>query len=336
VSNALAGDFAPMERLVAKARLPIAQLLIDEPTIRQYFNPAQTYATSCHDYPRVYSYADPITVRQATYDRALDALDPSAFYPFSPTAWTQSGIEGVSDCIDWPDDPTAVSPLPADTRMPNVPVLVLSGDLDANTPSSDGREVAAAFPRGRFVEVPDVGHTPTDGDTCGVTVGLAFIKTLTAAANACVGTGTPVTVTSPDPRTAAGVRPVAGNATMAQRQAIGLVVATAVDLEDQLDTIDGWGGATGLRGGTYTAQDDGSITLIGTGRRGREDQRLAHAGHHRHRQRRLPGNSRPHRPRSPLRNAHSHPHPNRAWQCNRRPRRHPLRHHLLTRCRLSL
>lgn len=261
VASALSGDYAPLEQLVARARLPIAQLLTDSPVITQYFDPAQNSATSCHDYPRVYSYADPIPVREATYARALDALNPAAFYPFSPTAWTQSGIEGVDSCVDWPDDAGAGAPIPPGARMPDVPVLVLSGDLDANTPSSDGRRVAAEFPRGQFVEVPDVGHTPTDGDTCGVTVGLAFIRTLSVAANACVGTGTPPVVTAQDPRTAAGIQPVSDGGTVAQRRAVGLVVATSADLEDQLDIIDNWGGAAGLRGGEYTAQDDGSITL---------------------------------------------------------------------------
>ncbi|NUK03972.1 alpha/beta hydrolase [Streptomyces lunaelactis] len=42
-----------------------------------------------------------------------------------------------------------------------MPTLVLSGDLDANTSSTSGREAAAQFPHARFVEVKNAGHTPT-------------------------------------------------------------------------------------------------------------------------------------------------------------------------------
>ncbi|MFI5933082.1 alpha/beta fold hydrolase [Actinoplanes sp. NPDC051494] len=48
----------------------------------------------------------------------------------------------------------------ADARLPDVPVLVLSGDLDANTPTVSGREAAAQFPHAEVVEVEGAGHTP--------------------------------------------------------------------------------------------------------------------------------------------------------------------------------
>jgi hypothetical protein len=43
--------------------------------------------------------------------------------------------------------------------FPSVPALVLSGDLDSiQVPSADAREVAALFPRSKFVELADSGH----------------------------------------------------------------------------------------------------------------------------------------------------------------------------------
>jgi pimeloyl-ACP methyl ester carboxylesterase len=41
-----------------------------------------------------------------------------------------------------------------------VPVLVLSGDLDANTPTASARAAAAQFRHARVIEVPGAGHTP--------------------------------------------------------------------------------------------------------------------------------------------------------------------------------
>ena len=51
----------------------------------------------------------------------------------------QSGIWGAPTCLDWPVDPTAGSPLEG-RRIPDVPVLVQSGDLDTNTPIDPRRE----------------------------------------------------------------------------------------------------------------------------------------------------------------------------------------------------
>jgi hypothetical protein len=66
--------------------------------------------------------------------------------------------------------------------MPDVPVLVLSGDLDANAPSSGGRQVARQFPRDNFGEIPNAGHTPTD-TRCGLELGLRFVATSAVGAN---------------------------------------------------------------------------------------------------------------------------------------------------------
>jgi pimeloyl-ACP methyl ester carboxylesterase len=67
----------------------------------------------------------------------------------------------ADNCLAWPDVPGAQAPFLPGVPLPDVPVLVLSGDLDANTPSQSGRQAAAQFPRARFVEVRDSGHTPT-------------------------------------------------------------------------------------------------------------------------------------------------------------------------------
>ena len=52
-------------------------------------------ATRCHDYPRTYDYADSRAVRRATYARALGALNPREFAPFSPAAWTHASLEAA-------------------------------------------------------------------------------------------------------------------------------------------------------------------------------------------------------------------------------------------------
>jgi pimeloyl-ACP methyl ester carboxylesterase len=188
-----AGDLAPLQRLLQASLLAKATLF--ERRMASLISPAQSFATQCHDYPRTFSLADRPAARRAAYKQALTAIGRRAFRPFSPAAWTSAGFEATDTCIEWPAARISATPL---ATMPDVPVLVLSGDLDANTPSSAGRHVARQFPRATFAEIPNAGHTPTD-TPCGLELGLRFVATSSARANTCAGTGTPPPVTPVDP-----------------------------------------------------------------------------------------------------------------------------------------
>lgn len=266
VNSALSGDYAPLEQLVTETQSAPAFVLGGSPAAAALVDAPMGRATSCLDYPRVFSYADPVAARVKQYQQALRATDPGDFYPFSPAAWNEAGvigngIVGSFDCIDWPDEPTTPSPLPPGARMPDVPTLVLAGDLDTTAPVAFGRQAAAEFPDSRLVVVPNIGHVPTEGDACALNLGLTFIKTLNMNAGDCAGTGTPPAVTAPQPLSAADIQPVPGTAPPAVRQAVGLVLATVADFTNQSGIFSLWGSAAGLRGGTYTAQSDGSFAL---------------------------------------------------------------------------
>jgi pimeloyl-ACP methyl ester carboxylesterase len=256
VASALAGDPAPLRRLAENYALGFAAV-VGQPSV---FSQAQNVAIACHDYPRVFSYADPPAARRVAYERALAALDASEFSPFSPAGWTQAGFDALDNCIEWPNDPTAGSPLAPGTPLPDVPVLVLAGDLDANTPSLAGRQAAAQFRRATFVEIPNVGHTPTDSP-CAAALAARFIATLTVSRRACAGTGAPPPVGGRAPRRAGQLPLVRSGATQPQRRALALIVATVRDLLEQAATIEGWGAAGGLRGGRYVARPDGAVRL---------------------------------------------------------------------------
>jgi pimeloyl-ACP methyl ester carboxylesterase len=254
VASALDGDLAPLRRLVESSAAPF--------DVSGASSEAQGFALGCHDYPRVFSYADAPAARQAVYLRARGAIDPRALWPFSAAAWTATQLESVDSCLQWPDDQTAAAPFPPGTPMPDVPVLVLSGDLDANTPSSAGRQAAGQYPRASFVEIPNVGHTP-ESSPCAVALGLRFVATLKVNARACVGTGAPPPVAGRAPRLAADLPLVRGEGTPAERRALALVVATVADLQEQSPIVAAWGAASALRGGRYVAVKRGDIRLAG-------------------------------------------------------------------------
>jgi hypothetical protein len=134
-------------------------------------------------------------------------------------------------------------------------VLVISGDLDANTPTSAGRKVVRQFAHATLAEIPNVGHVPTDRSPCAMKLGMQFVATRSAKANACTGTGTPPPVAVGAPLRAADLAPVhTATGTAAQRRALAVVVATASDLQQQDRTRAAFGSAAALRGGRYISR----------------------------------------------------------------------------------
>ncbi|PRY36738.1 alpha/beta fold hydrolase [Umezawaea tangerina] len=171
LAAARAGDLAPVQELVKAHLLEMASIpamgvgLVSEPL---------AWATTCHDYQRDFSYADSAAERQRAFADALARLKAEDFAPFSPKAWVTRDSYDAGACLDWPADPTATAPVAKGTKLADVPVLVLSGDLDANTSTASGEEAAAQFPNARLVEVAGAGHTPTITDE-GAKLAMEFI-----------------------------------------------------------------------------------------------------------------------------------------------------------------
>ncbi len=238
VEAALDRDYAPLERLVAASRISDVGSILGDPST---FDIAAGTATSCHDYPRPYDLAATPGERHAQYDRALAALDPGTFAPFSADAWLQTNIDAGPKCLDWPADPTAGSPL-AGLKMPDVPVLVQSGELDTNTPIEQGRAAAAQFAHPIYAIVANAGHTP-DLQPCGVAMAIDFVEHLTTDPKRCRHAGSRPVV-APRPPLRAAQFPAAHRAERIAR-------ATVADSQAAIATFDGMTRIDALRGGTY-------------------------------------------------------------------------------------
>jgi pimeloyl-ACP methyl ester carboxylesterase len=262
VRSALESDNTPLRRSVETWQLGAAGVLAD-PSAGGSSGESAFLASACHDFPRAFSYADSDAARRVAYESALAALDAGALAPFSPTAWVHGGFESPDWCLNWPADPTAGAPLAPGTALPDVPVLVLSGDLDTSVPASQGRSAAALYPRATFVEIPNAGHTPTDASPCAAALAARFVRALSADANACAGTGAPPPVTRRTPARVADLTPVVGGGARVQRQTLALIAATIADVLEQARIFQQWGSAGGLRGGRYVVRPDGGARLIG-------------------------------------------------------------------------
>jgi pimeloyl-ACP methyl ester carboxylesterase len=252
VDAALDHDLALLKRLTTVARVGEVEQFFLDPAL---FSAGAAAATSCHDYPRPYDLSAPPAVRRAQYRRALAALDRAQFRPFSPRAWLGTGIDAGPKCLDWPADPTAGSPLQG-RPMPDVPVLVQSGDLDTNTPVEQGRRAAAQFAHPIYGIVANAGHTP-DTRPCGVAMAIDFVEHLETSPKRCLHAGRPPTVVGRPARRAAQLRLPHLRAVVPVRRAIAVALATLADER----AIAAYSGATGtldaLRGGTYVVSQDG-------------------------------------------------------------------------------
>ncbi|MDA0170970.1 alpha/beta hydrolase [Solirubrobacter taibaiensis] len=245
VAAALDHDYALLQRLAARARLFQAAIVTFPP---EAVSVAQLAATTCHDYPMPFDRATPFADRKAAFDGALSVLEPAAFTPFSASAWFQSGVWGGPACIGWPGALTG-SPLEG-RSLPDVPVLVQSGDLDTNTPVEQGRAAAAQFPRATFAVIGNAGHTP-DADPCAAAMAIEFVRRLRTDANRCRTAGSPPDVVARPARRAAEL------AGTPARRAVAVALATAADAQATAELTQLFGTVGALRGGAYVAAGDG-------------------------------------------------------------------------------
>lgn len=250
VAAAVDHDDALLQRLVFGQRVGDVAALTADPA---QVSLADAAAVECHDYTRPYDLGAPPAVRREQFRRRLAALDVRAFRPFSPAAWVDTSVTGIDAgpaCLDWPADPTAGSPLRGST-LPAVPVLVMSGDLDSNTPVEQGRRVAAQFRHATLAVVANAGHTPAT-TPCGLALGLRFVRDLHVDPRRCAGAGHPPRVL-PRPALRAAELPGRGvRATAPVRRAVAVALATVADIRNAVAVSGIDGTLDALRGGTYT------------------------------------------------------------------------------------
>lgn len=115
-----------------------------------------------------------------------------AFAPFGSRSWPRAIFDAGDTCLRWPDRHGPRQPTGG--PFPDVPVLVLSGELDPNTPTSAGRRVARRFRRASVVEVPNAGHVPEQFEPCAGAIEVGFLRTLRVPDTSCLRDIAPVQV----------------------------------------------------------------------------------------------------------------------------------------------
>ena len=222
-----------------------------------FFSSGAYRAIGCADTGNPWDWEDSLADRREEYKEAVSKLPQDYFAPYSKSASTGRLVSDLGQgCISW-ERPTPFSPLtPLRASYPNVPTLVLVGDLDNRVPLEESNQVAALFPGSLKVTVQESGHYTTGYSGCADSLVAEFFENLTIADTSCAST--PDFVRSAVGRfpllarnaRAAEVDPSGGNQIgQAERRVVTVAVAATTDAWQR--SWIGFGDGVGLRSGTF-------------------------------------------------------------------------------------
>jgi hypothetical protein len=248
VTSALHGDSAPILRLERHA------ILSEGSGTPRDFSSGLYAATACEEIQFPWTrFSDPAT-RYAQIAQAVAQIPETALYPFD--AATTEGNDFIRMCRRWPEASPAPAYPPAGS-LPDVPVLMLSGEMDLRTPNEAAHSAAADWPHAQVLTIPNTGHSVLTADfsSCSGRAASRFLAGKSVPAR-CGGSGSPFFAFPPAPlslnelRAARGVPGVRG-------RAISAVELTVFDMTVEFlssvlggTSLDLHGG--GLRGGRWS------------------------------------------------------------------------------------
>lgn len=156
VTSALRGDLAPILRLKRHA------ILSEGSGSPRDFSTALYAATTCEEIPFPWTrFSEPAT-RFAQISQAVAQIPEAALFPFD--AATTEGNDFIRMCRRWPEASPAPAYGPPAGSLPDVPVLMLSGQMDLRTPNETARSAAADWPHAQVLTVPNTGHSVLTAD----------------------------------------------------------------------------------------------------------------------------------------------------------------------------
>lgn len=277
----LEGDRAPLLRLMAETvgGVDSEDARNSAADIRQWSAGLEA-EVMCHDPPQIFDMRLPPAQRAADRDRALAERGrtyPDTYAPFTLDEYRGMPLDYsfIDQCVAWPVAPAdhpAGRPTPPNAVYPDVPALVISGDLDNLTTPADGAAAAAAFPHGRQILIANSFHVnalPHARSGCAAGIVRHFIATLDPGDTGCASEVPPVRLVPRFVRHADEVDPaVADEGNAASAGALRLASAAVQTIEDIVVRVAGnsSGHGMGLRGGTFEVVGSGAarrITLEG-------------------------------------------------------------------------
>jgi pimeloyl-ACP methyl ester carboxylesterase len=258
----VAGDRAPLFRLMAETQVSVDSR--DETRSPAKFSEGLAAAVMCEDAPQIFDMSlDPVQPVGGR-DNALADRSPSApdtYAPFTIDEYRRMPLDYavIDQCVSWPAVEAQRLSSMAKLRIspyPDVPALIISGDLDNMTPVADGALVAKRFARGRQVIVPNGFHVnalPHSRSVCPAEIARRFIETLDVGDTQCLQSVPEVRVLPAFAQQVHELEParsMPGNeGVRAQLQIVTGAVFTVGDALARIGSNTA-GKAVGLRGGT--------------------------------------------------------------------------------------
>jgi pimeloyl-ACP methyl ester carboxylesterase len=249
VASALNGDPAPILRLKRHA------ILTEGSGNPRDFSSALYAATACEEIPFPWTrFSEPAT-RFAQISQAVTQIPEAELYPFD--AATTAGNDFIRMCRRWPEASPAPAGSPPAGALPQVPVLMLAGQMDLRTPVETARSAAADWPAAQVLTIPNTGHSVLTADFsgCAGRAAAAFMRGERVPAR-CGGRSSPFVAFPPAPleldelRAARGVPGPRGRAISAVELTLFDVTVEFLSSVLASDRLDLRGG--GLRGGRWS------------------------------------------------------------------------------------
>jgi pimeloyl-ACP methyl ester carboxylesterase len=257
------GDRAPLLRLMSEA---LADTDSRDPShAPEKFSAGLAAAVFCQDPPQIFDMSLAPERRMRLRDQLMaqrKAQAPDTYAPFSIDEYRGMPLDYafIDECVQWPvkaERSPAVPLVPPGAAYPDVPVLVLSGELDNMTSVADGAAAAARFAHARHVVIANGFHVnalPHSRSACGAQLARRFLAGLSTGDEGCAAAVPPVRLVPQFARRSRELPParaLGGN--RADDEALRAVSAMLLACEDAIARARDQGSGTqaGLRGGTF-------------------------------------------------------------------------------------
>jgi pimeloyl-ACP methyl ester carboxylesterase len=263
------GDRLPLLRLMAET---VSGVDSRDPTADpRKWSAGLAAAVMCQDPPQIFDMHLAPDARAAERERIIAARQQSApetYAPFTIDEYRAMPLDYsfLDQCVAWPAAAlhAAGRPVPEHAPYPDVPVLVISGELDNMTTVADGAAAARAFKRGRQVVIANSFHVnalPRARSACGAEIAREFIQTLSVLDSACAARVPALRLVPQFARHAAELAPAmarAGN--RADEDRLRVASAALQTLGDVLARVpqNSSGSGKGLRGGSFLIVQHGA------------------------------------------------------------------------------
>ena len=261
------GDHLPLLRLMAETASAVDSR--DPTADPTQWSAGLAAAVMCQDPPQIFDTSLPPAARATDRARALAERRrnaPDTYAPFTIDEYRGMPLDYsfIDECVGWPVSPAGhpASQVGVNAVYPDVPALVISGELDDITTPADGAAVAHSFKRGIQIRIANGFHVnalPRARSACAADIVRRFIANLDTGNTSCAAQVPPLRLVSRFATHSDELEPVAtlpGNT--ADEAQLKVAMAAVTTAGDVLARVNGnsSGHGRGLRGGSYTVTRD--------------------------------------------------------------------------------